>query len=341
MVDNTDNTAVQSENFGTVTDSATPVDNKATDTKSDKSATPKVELRDGKMFVDGVRVYSRDDTSKIAANAKKEVEARLLQELNVDSIDSVKSVVRTLQETTNAEEGLSLNVNSLRDAVKKREATVEELKAQVTRLKTDLMLKDHMSSLINAMPSNWNADQKTAVIDLMKARNMLAGNRGGMGAGMGDFGSAARPFTMESFRADPGYAFRLGEGLKALERSAAARGGLMSGATGKALQRYGQEAASQEYGNAFNRFYTERNALLNPLLALSGRGQTSASESGQAGQQFGQQAANTLTGIGNVMASGQVGQANAINQAIGQGVSMYNQAQNQNLLNQVLARSMG
>ena len=188
---------------------------------------------------------------------------------------------------------------------------------------------------------NWARSQGISDNRLLQARNMLAGNRGGMGAGMGDFGSAARPFTMESFRADPGYAFRLGEGLKALERSAAARGGLMSGATGKALQRYGQEAASQEYGNAFNRFYTERNALLNPLLALSGRGQTSASESGQAGQQFGQQAANTLTGIGNVMASGQVGQANAINQAIGQGVSMYNQAQNQNLLNQVLARSMG
>lgn len=188
---------------------------------------------------------------------------------------------------------------------------------------------------------NWARSQGISDNRLLQARNMLAGNRGGMGAGMGDFGSAARPFTMESFRADPSYAFRLGEGLKALERSAAARGGLMSGATGKALQRYGQEAASQEYGNAFKRFYQEREALLNPLLALSGRGQISASESGQAGQQFGQQAANTLTGIGNVMASGQVGQANAINQAIGQGVSMYNQAQNQNLLNQVLARSMG
>jgi len=52
---------------------------------------------------------------------------------------------------------------------------------------------------------------------------------------------------------DPGYGFRLNEGVKALERSAAARGGLMSGATGKALQRYGQDVASQEFGNAYNR----------------------------------------------------------------------------------------
>jgi hypothetical protein len=173
MVENTENTAVQSDNFGTVTDSAT-VDNGATDTKSEKSTTPKVDVRDGKLFVDGVRVYTRDDTNKIAANAKKEVETRLLQELNVDSFDSVRNVVKTLQETGVAEEGSNLNVNALRDAVKKREATVEELKAQVNRLKTDLMLKDHMGQLQAAMPGNWSSEQRAAVVDLMKARGMLA-----------------------------------------------------------------------------------------------------------------------------------------------------------------------
>lgn len=173
MVDNTNTTAIQSDNIGTVTDSAT-VDNTATDTKSEKSTTPKVDVRDGKLFVDGVRVYTRDDTNKIAANAKKDVEARLLQELNVDSFDSVRNVVRTLQETGVAEEGSNLNVNSLRDAVKKREATVEELKQQVSRLKTDLLLKDHMGQLQAAMPGNWSSDQRSAVVDLMKARGMLA-----------------------------------------------------------------------------------------------------------------------------------------------------------------------
>lgn len=173
MVDDT-NTAVQSDNFGTVTDSANPVDNGATDTKSEKGTTPKVEVRDGKMFIDGVRVYTRDDVNKIGANAKREVETRLLQELNVDSFDSVRNVVKTLQETGVAEEGSNLNVNALRDAVKKREATVEELKAQVNSLKTDLLLKDHMSNLQNAMPGNWTPEQRAAVVDLMRARNMLA-----------------------------------------------------------------------------------------------------------------------------------------------------------------------
>jgi len=167
-------TAVQSDNTAPVTDSAQPVDNNVAELQSDKSTTPSVEMREGKMFVDGQRVYTRDDTNKIASNARREAESRFLNELNVDSLDSVKSVVQTLQDTTPSEEGSSLNVNALRDAVKKREATVEELTAQVNSLKTDLLLKDHMSNLQSAMPGNWNAEQKNAVVKLMKADGMLA-----------------------------------------------------------------------------------------------------------------------------------------------------------------------
>lgn len=173
-------TEVQTDNIAPVTDTANSVDNaEATaeastiDTKSENNTTPSVEIRDGKTFVNGIRVYTRDDTNKIAANAKNEVQKNILNELNVDSIDQVKQVVSTLQEV-NPQEGQSLNVDSLRDAVKKREATVEELKQQVTSLKTDLLLKDHMSQLQNAMPSNWSAQQKESVIKLMKADNMLA-----------------------------------------------------------------------------------------------------------------------------------------------------------------------
>lgn len=172
-MDNTTETAVQTDIDAPVTDSASSVDNNATDTKSDLNTTPKVEVREGKTFINGQRVYSRDDVNKIGANAKREVEGRLLQELNVDSIDSVKQVVNTLQES-NLDQGTSLNVDALRDAVKKREATVEELQNQVKTLKTDLMLKDHLGQLNSAMPSAWNAEQKGAVVDLMKARGMLA-----------------------------------------------------------------------------------------------------------------------------------------------------------------------
>lgn len=65
----------------------------------------------------------------------------------------------------------------------------------------------------------------------------------------GDF-TAPDPLT---FQQDPSYQWRLQQGQKLLERGAAARGTLLSGGFQKALQDYGQGAASQEYGNAFNR----------------------------------------------------------------------------------------
>lgn len=142
--------------------------------KSESKAAPKtpsVELREGKLFVDGVRVYTRDDTNRIAANAKKEVESRILDELEVDSFDQVKTVVKQLRSVTDDEP--NLNVASLRDAVKKKEQTVEELRAELQRVKTDMVLKDHLVNLNTAMPASWNQDQRSAVVDLMKARNML------------------------------------------------------------------------------------------------------------------------------------------------------------------------
>ena len=93
------------------------------------------------------------------------------------------------------------------------------------------------------------------------------------------------PFGMQQFQADPGYGFRMSEGMKALERSAAARGGLLSGQTLKGINRFGQDMGSQEYQNAFNRYQVERNARLNPLQSLMGAGQTATNQlSGAAGQ---------------------------------------------------------
>jgi len=108
---------------------------------------------------------------------------------------------------------------------------------------------------------------------------------------------------------DPGYAFRLSEGQKALDRSAAARGGLISGGAMKAAQRFGQESGSQEYQNAYNRALTGYNANVareatgyNRLASMAGVGQTSA---------------NTLTGAAGTYGSN-VGNA-MINQGINAG----------------------
>tara|TARA_R110002126_G_scaffold243510_1_gene386630 strand:- start:3174 stop:3866 length:693 start_codon:yes stop_codon:yes gene_type:complete len=150
---------------------------------------------------------------------------------------------------------------------------------------------------------------------------------------------AASRYTMfgpEQFSKDPGYGFRLAEGQKALERNAAARGGLISGGALKAATRFGQDMGSQEYTNAFNRYQIERNARLGPLQSLAGFGQTSVNQLGQAGQNYATNAGNLMTGGAAAQAAGQVGAANAITGGLGTYLN-YNQNQAQNsLLQQVL-----
>lgn len=96
----------------------------------------------------------------------------------------------------------------------------------------------------------------------------------GGNAGAEGYGKYGRDFSMQDFQQDPGYGFRLSEGLKGLDRQAAARGGLISGAALKAATRYGQDMGSQEYQNAFNRYQTNRSNQLNPLQSLMGAGQS-------------------------------------------------------------------
>jgi hypothetical protein len=127
----------------------------------------------------------------------------------------------------------------------------------------------------------------------------------------GEFG-AVTPFNFQyDQNADPGTAFRMSEGVKALDRSAASRGGLLSGATLKGVQRYGQDLGSQEYQNAFNRYTTgfnantgERNALFNRLSGVAGTGQTAAN-------QVGVQGANMAGNVGNAYMTDAANQGNA------------------------------
>ena len=175
-------------------------------------------------------------------------------------------------------------------------------------------------------------------IEQYAAQNPVAAPTPAAGAPPSEFGSLARPFGTEQFQADPGYAFRQAEGMKALERSAAARGGLLSGGTLKGIQRFGQDLASQEYGNAFNRYQIERSARLNPLQSLMGSGQSATNVmTGNIGQSNQNQQANIL-GAGQARASGYVGSANALGGAlssIGQAAASFPLMQAQmNYLNQ-------
>lgn len=146
------------------------------------------------------------------------------------------------------------------------------------------------------------------------------------------------PFGMDQFQQDPGYTFRMQEGMKALERSAAARGGLLSGSTLKGAQRYGQDLASQEYMNAFNRYQAERNARLNPLQSLAGVGQTATNQLGQAGQAMASNVGQALGAAAQARASGYVGGASALSQGLG---TYLNYQQGQNYLNARFPQQFG
>lgn len=128
-------------------------------------------------------------------------------------------------------------------------------------------------------------------------------------------------FGMAQFQADPGYQFRMAEGLKALERSAAARGLLQSGGTLKGIQQYGQNLASDEYQNAFGRYLTQREARMNPYAFLAGLGQGAAA--GQAANigTTGANLAEIAMNRGNVQAAGTMGAVNALSQGLGYGIN--------------------
>jgi hypothetical protein len=143
------------------------------------------------------------------------------------------------------------------------------------------------------------------------------------------------PFGTAQFQEDPGYAFRVSEGQKALDRTAAARGGLISGGALKAATRFGQDMGSQEYQNAFNRYQTERQAKLSPLQTLAGYGQTATNQMGANTGAYSNTAGQGITNIGAANAAGYMGAANALTGGASQYLSYAN---NENLLNALAKR---
>lgn len=130
-------------------------------------------------------------------------------------------------------------------------------------------------------------------------------------------GGSSDPYA--GFTTSPGYLFRLQEGQKAIERSAAARGGLYSGATMKALDTYSQGVASDEFGNYVNR-----------LSALAGVGQSATGSTAAAGQAYASGASQAAQQAGAARASAYANTGQAINTAVGglAGGLLYQQGMN-------------
>lgn len=130
-------------------------------------------------------------------------------------------------------------------------------------------------------------------------------------SGMGEGGRFMETYSGQDIYDDPSYKFRLNEGLNSVQSGAAAQGGLLSGATQKALANYGQEAASQEYSNAYNRFNADQTNQYNRLANLVGVGQNAAAQTGNAGLQTGQAIANNTMAGANAAAAGTIASGNA------------------------------
>lgn len=165
-----------------------------------------------------------------------------------------------------------------------------------------------------------SADQASQIQKDMydQTRNDLSGYRDAgntalnqLMGGMGEGGRFMETYSGQDIYNDPSYKFRLNEGLNSVQSGAAAQGGLLSGATQKTLANYGQEFASQEYGNAYNRFNADQTNQYNRLANLVGVGQNAAAQTGNAGLQTGQAIANNTMGAGNALAAGSVASANA------------------------------
>lgn len=131
------------------------------------------------------------------------------------------------------------------------------------------------------------------------------------------FGMLTKKFDDTSFKEDEGYKFRQAEGDKGVERGASARGGLLSGAALKGMERFRQGFASNEYQNAFNRDAQQKNTMYNQLAGISGSGQMATGQLISQGANTASQVGNYMTQAGNAAAAGTMGGYNAMAQGLG------------------------
>ena len=119
------------------------------------------------------------------------------------------------------------------------------------------------------------------------------------------YGSLLERFDLSKFEEDPSYQFRQDQGNKALERAMAAQGVTLGGGgygevnpqVARALQEQNQNLASQEYGNAYNRYENDQNSIFNRLMGVAGMGQGSTGQMQQGGQSYATNVGNLGTGL--------------------------------------------
>ncbi|MCP3683940.1 MAG: hypothetical protein GY861_14750 [bacterium] len=170
---------------------------------------------------------------------------------------------------------------------------------------------------------------------MQAGQNQLDVMQQGMQSGAYDPGKFEyQPMGEFDFKADPGYQFRLGEGNKQIQAMASAGGTLGGIGTAKELMRYGQGLASDEYGRAHQRYTGDRafdygtqydqyganrsrlTDKYNRSAGIANTGQMTGAQMAGSANQYANQAASGLQGIGNVQAAGIMGQEAARQQAL-------------------------
>jgi len=189
----------------------------------------------------------------------------------------------------------------------------------------DILGKDPTSRLfdIERLTNEFNAkggEQIPSYGDFIASRGLTGPGVGALDnatrAFFAEFGDKLRPAAnpadqlsvkerqenaLSKFRTSPGFQFQLEQGQQALDRSAAARGQLLSGRGVKETQRFGQGLAQQDFGNFFNR-----------LAGVVGLGQATTNQINVLGQNAATNIGNALSAEGAARASGIVGQTNAL-----------------------------
>jgi len=162
----------------------------------------------------------------------------------------------------------------------------------------------------------------------------LSGNTGAQG-----YGDLNKTFTTADFENDPvtqlSLKYGLDLGTKAIDRGAGAAGLRNSGATLKALTRFGQDYAGSKANEAYGRFTGQQDTLYNRLAGVAGTGQNATTAGVQAGQGTASTIGNLISAGGNARGAAAIAQGNTWNNALQQGANYYGQQQT---LNRLLAR---
>jgi hypothetical protein len=224
-----------------------------------------------------------------------------------------------------------------------RKPTIEDAKAIVAKKHSDRFGDGYHAS------SDWGAiaaDERATLNSLLQDYNAqidpLLADAGAAPGGGGDYGSLNQKFTVGDFYADPvnqlGLEFGLNEGRKAIDRGAGAAGLRNSGATLKALTRFGEDYAGTKANDSYNRFYADQDRIFNRLSGVAGSGQTASTNTAQLGAQAAGNVSNILTGAGNARGAAAISKGNAWTNAFDTIGNWWNQ---KNTLDRILTNNGG